>query len=275
MPLPVDVTARLTPEKYSSDLRKDTLKDKPCLEGWCIDNFPHTTDFRQAEQVKEFTAYSGLLCERFTSYPLEIPLKWREGRIHSVREHYRLSDVNNINNLQINTWDDKFANPERHGEGKENEWLLRRNLANDFVKMFLQSFRKWATMIPSTVERTLEKNQHLRQLTGEALTYDSVAIRDAFYERLPGFIERLGSKDDFVTFCLSQLTSKFVDSDAIPRVDFILNQINAYVDMVANPIKKPERQRLAETAKVELNQVFKTIVMQHGKLKRKLEMYQR
>jgi hypothetical protein len=145
-------------------------------------------------------------------------------------------------------------------------------LAGEFVDLFLGKIKQLAESVnaKSPIADIIERNGKLRELLSECQFYNSVALTNGFYEKLPDFCKKFdGSKDPALRFTLSMLQQRFVDYGTATEWELISKLLGVYFDSLEGKDKK-----IVEVLKAEVLGYLNDLLKEVKRLQRKLDHYE-
>jgi hypothetical protein len=236
------------------------MAQTPFREEWYRKRFVSLTSGLEDDPVEKWRrmeAIFGLLCLKFSLAKFDIPEEWTEGAVFCQKE-YTYFDVRGRESDPA--WDKNFSAPDDIyvKPGKENPWLLRRELGAEFTGLYFDKAREIIAAIgkASSPEETLKQHRALRDHVDEVSWFDRHGLREAIRIALPSFAsEFAASTDPAVRFCCVAL-AEICDYRAKSSRDVCKLLIASYWERLKDITKAAEAKRLIDLIAFEVNELL-------------------
>jgi hypothetical protein len=259
--LPDSVAARLVLKQWLSDFMVHiNMAQTPFREEWYRKRFVSLTSGLEDDPIEKWRrmeAIFGLLCLKFSLAKFDIPEEWTEG-LSFCQKDYTLFNVQGHQTDIV--WDKNFRDPEKVyiKPGKENPWLLRKELGAEFTGLYFDKAREIIAAITkaSSPEETLKQHRALRDHVDEVSWFDRHGLREAIRIALPSFAsEFAASTDPAVRFCCVAL-AEICDYRAKSSRDVCKLLIASYWERLKDITKAAEAKRLIDLIAFEVNELL-------------------
>ena len=259
--LPDYVHARLVLKQWLSDFMVHiNMAQTPFREEWYRKRFVSLTTGLEDDPIEKWRrmhAIFGVLCLKYSTAEFDIPPEWIEG-FSFCQKDYTLFNVQGHESDPV--WDKNFSDPEKVyiKPGKENPWMLRKELANEFTGLYFDKAREIIAAIgkASNPEETLKQHRALREHVDEVSWFDRHGLREAIRVALPSFSSKYTtSTDPAVRFCCVAL-AEICDYRAKSSRDVCKILLNSYFEKLKDISKAAESKRLVDLIAFEVNELL-------------------
>ena len=259
--LPDYVAARLVLKRWLSDFMVHiNMAQTPFREEWYRKRFVSLTAGLEDDPIEKWRrmhALFGVLCLKYSTAKFDIQPELTEG-LSFCQKDYTLFNVQGHQSDPI--WDKNFSDPEKVyvKPGKENPWMLRKELADEFTGLYFDKAREIIAAIgkASSPEETLKQHRALREHVDEVSWFDRHGLREAIRVALPSFSsEYTTSTDPAVRFCCVAL-AEICDYRAKSSRDVCKLLLNSYFEKLKDISKAAESKRLVDLIAFEVNELL-------------------